>query len=86
MPTPRALMTSRPWCAPPPGGWCLLDLPTDSPWLNPLEMLWRQFRREVTHGELFASVHALLQAAQEFFARYTQCPQRMLSIIGSHAA
>jgi hypothetical protein len=28
----------------------------------------------------------LLQAAQEFFDRYTQCPQRMLSIIGSHAA
>jgi len=21
-------------------------------WLNPIEMLWRHFRREVTHGEL----------------------------------
>jgi transposase len=33
----------------------LLSLPTYSPWLNPIEMLWRHFRREVTHGELFES-------------------------------
>jgi len=26
----------------------LLYLPTYSPWLNPIEMLWRHFRREVT--------------------------------------
>jgi putative transposase len=63
-----------------------LYLPTYSPWLNPIEMLWRQFRREVTHGELFASVEGLVQAAQEFFARDNQCPQRVRSIIGSHAA
>ena len=68
------------------GRLVLLYLPTYSPWLNPIEMLWRHFRREVTHGELFASVKALLQAAQEFFDRYNQCPQRMLSIIGAHAA
>jgi transposase len=68
------------------GRLVLLDLPTYSPWLNPIERLWRHFRREVTHGELFASVKALLQAAQEFFDRYNQCPQRMLSISGSHAA
>lgn len=68
------------------GRLVLLYLPTYSPWLNPIEMLWRQFRREVTHGELFASVKALLQAAQEFFDRYNLYPQRLLSIIGSHAA
>ena len=28
----------------------LLYLPTYSPWLNPIEMLWRHFRREVTHN------------------------------------
>jgi putative transposase len=49
-------------------------------------MSWRQFRREVTHGELFASVKALLQATQEFFERYNLYPQRLLSIIGSIAA
>jgi transposase len=68
------------------GRLVLLYLPTYSPWLNPIEMLWRQFRREVTHNELFASVKALLEAAQEFFARYNRCTERVLSIIGAHAA
>jgi hypothetical protein len=49
-------------------------------------MLWRQFRREVTHGELFASLDALLKAAHTFFDRYNQCSERVLSIIGVHAA
>jgi putative transposase len=63
-----------------------LYLPTYSPWLNPIEMLWRQFRREVTHCELFPSLAALLQAAQAFFDRHTLCPHRVLSILGAHAA
>ena len=29
------------------------SVPTYSPWLNPSELVWRYFRREVTHGELF---------------------------------
>jgi putative transposase len=61
-------------------------LPTDSPWLNPIEMLWRQFRREVTHCEFFTPLAALLQAAQAFFDRHNRCPARVLSIIGAHAA
>ena len=65
------------------GRLVLLYLPTYSPWLNPIEMLWRHFRREVTHCELFASVKALLAAAADFFARYNREPQRLLSIIGA---
>lgn len=65
------------------GRLVLLYLPTYSPWLNPIEMLWRQFRREVTHCELFESVKALLAAAQDFFAQYNREPQRILSIIGA---
>lgn len=65
------------------GRLILLYLPTYSPWLNPIEMLWRHFRREVTHGELFESVKALLQAAQDFFDRYNNIPQEVLSIIGA---
>jgi putative transposase len=61
-------------------------LPTYRPWLNPLEMLWRQCRREVTHCELFDSLEALLKAAHAFFARYNQVPHHVLSIIGAHAA
>jgi transposase len=45
----------------------LLYLPTYSPWLNPIEMLGRHFRREVTHCELFASVKDLLEATSHFF-------------------
>ena len=67
------------------GRLILLYLPTYSPWLNPIEMLWRQFRREVTHCELFESVKALLVAAQAFFDRYNQKPDEVLSIIGANA-
>jgi putative transposase len=67
------------------GRLVLLYLPTYSPWLNPIEMLWRQFRREVTHNELFQSVKSLLAAARDFFDRYNREPARTLSVIGSHA-
>jgi len=68
------------------GRLILLYLPTYSPWLNPIEMLWRHFRREVTHCELFESVKTLLVAAQAFFDRYNQIPDKILSIIGSNTA
>jgi transposase len=67
------------------GRLVLLYLPTYSPWLNPIEMLWRHFRGEVTHCELFETKQALLAAAQEFFDRYNQCPETILSVIGSKA-
>ena len=68
------------------GRLVLLYLPTYSPWLNPIEMLWRHFRREVTHCELFASVQALLEATREFFDRYNRTPEKILSVIGAHSA
>lgn len=66
------------------GRLVLLHLPTYSPWLNPIEMLWRHFRREVTHCELFESLEALIAAAVEFFDRYNRKPGGVCSIIGSH--
>jgi putative transposase len=63
------------------GRLVLLYLPTYSPWLNPIEMLWRHFRREVTHCELFSTIKALISAAYDFFERYNRCPWRVLSII-----
>ena len=68
------------------GQLILLYLPTYSPWLNPIEMLWRHFRREVTHCELFPNIKKLVEAAYDFFARYNRCPWRTLSIIGSNPA
>lgn len=67
------------------GRLVLLYLPTYSPWLNPVEMLWRQYRREVTHCELFASIDALLDATRDFFDRWNQKPGGVRSIIGVHA-
>jgi transposase len=66
------------------GRLVLLYLPTYSPWLNPIEMLWRHFRREVTHCELFETVKVLIEAAYGFFRRCNQTPEKVLSIIGAH--
>jgi transposase len=68
------------------GRLVVLYLPTYSPWLNPMEMLWRPFRREVTPCELFPNVKALIAAAYAFFDRYNRCPWQVLSIIGSDPA
>ena len=64
----------------------LLYLPSYRPWLNPAEMLWRDFRRNVTHCELFESLKALVAATLDYFQRCNAQPARVLSIIGSHAA
>ena len=65
------------------GRLVLLYLPTYSPWLNPIEMLWRHFRREVTHCEIFETVKLLLEASYNFFNRYNTNPKDVLSIIGA---
>ena len=65
------------------GRLVLLYLPTYCPWLNPIEMLWRHFRREVTHCELYETVKELISATLNFFDRYNNIPQTILSIIGS---
>ena len=67
------------------GRLILLYLPTYSPWLNPIEMLWRHFRREVTHCELFDNIEALLGATRDFFDRINRKPGGARSIIGAHS-
>jgi putative transposase len=68
------------------GRLVLLYLPTYSPWLNPSEMLWRDFRRNVTHCELFESIKAVIDATLDYFRCCNTQPARVLSIIGSKAA
>jgi putative transposase len=65
------------------GRLVLLYLPTYSPWLNPIEMLWRHYRREVTHCELFVSVNHLVAATLDFFQRCNTQPATVRSIIGA---
>jgi len=60
--------------------YCCICPPT-APGSTP--MLWRHFRREVTHCELFESLEALVSAAQDFFDHYNLCPDQILSIIGA---
>ncbi len=43
---------------------------------NSAEMLWRHYRREVTHCELFGSVDRLLEATRDFFDRMNRTPER----------
>jgi DDE superfamily endonuclease len=68
----------------PAGRLVLLYLPTYSPWLNPIEMLWRHFRREVTPCEIFETVKLLIEASYDFFKCYNENPQKVLSIIGAY--
>jgi len=46
-------------------------------------MLWRHFRREVTHCEIFETVKLLIEASHSFFERYNKNPRNVLSIIGA---
>lgn len=64
----------------------LLYLATCRPWLNPTEKLWRHFRREVTHCELFETFKVLIEAAYDFFQRFNRCPEKVLSIIGVYSS
>jgi putative transposase len=66
------------------GRLVLVYLPTYSPWLNPIEMLWRSMRYAVTHCELFTSLAELEAAFLKYFAALAQ--ETVCSIIGSKAA
>jgi hypothetical protein len=49
-------------------------------------VLWRHFRRGVTHCELFEGIDAVLEATREFLDRCNRAPQRTRAIIGAHPA
>jgi transposase len=61
----------------------LFALPTYSPWLNLVELLWKHLRRKVTHNHLFETITQLVQAVCSFFKVLNRTPQLTLSIIGA---
>lgn len=63
------------------GRLVLLYLPTYSPWLNPIEMVWRSMRYAVTHCELFTSLSDLTTAFIDYFR--TVSKETVRTIIGS---
>ncbi|MGZ8412726.1 MAG: hypothetical protein ACXW05_08335 [Gemmatirosa sp.] len=64
----------------------LRDLPTHRPWLDPIAMRWRQFRREDTHCERFERVQGLLAATRDLRDRSDQQPGGVRAILGAHPA
>ena len=61
----------------------LFALPTYSPWLNRIELLWKHLRRKVTHNHLFKTISELVQAVGSFLEKLNETPQLTLSVIGA---
>lgn len=61
----------------------LFALPTYSPWLNAIELLWKHLRRKVTHNHLFQNIVQLVKAVCSFLEALNQTPDLTLSIIGA---
>ena len=60
----------------------IVSLPTYSPKLNIIEMLWKYLRRRVTHNHLFTSIEKLVEAVLHFLNSLTDKPELVLSIVG----
>jgi transposase len=61
----------------------LFALPTYSPWLNLIELLWKHLRRKVTHNHLFKNISQLVLAVRSFFIALNRTPKLTLSVIGA---
>lgn len=60
----------------------VMALPTYSPKLNVIELLWKHLRRRVTHNHLFESIAGLIDAVEQFFNDLDGRPDEVLSVIG----
>ena len=61
----------------------LFALPTYSPCLNLIELLWKHLRRKVTHNHLFQTIMQLVEAVCSFLKTLNKTPTVTLSIIGA---
>lgn len=61
----------------------LFFLPTYSPHLNYIELLWKHLRRTVTYNHLFEGIAALVEAVDQFIDKMNRSPQQVLSVIGA---
>lgn len=62
-------------------GWLTVHfIPTKSPDLNPVEILWQHMRKIVTHNYLFSTIQQLADALVSFFSNLTK--KEVLSICG----
>jgi putative transposase len=49
--------------------------PTYAPWTNPVERVWQELRRAVTHSHDLPTLEAVLAAAQRWCERFAKAPQ-----------
>jgi putative transposase len=61
----------------------VVALPTYSPKLNLIELLWKYMRRKVTHNHLFSSIADLIAAVEQFFTDMNNNRAEVLSVIGN---
>ncbi len=61
----------------------LFALPTYSPWLNMIELLWKHLRRKVTHNHLFQTISQLVEAVRAFLRAMNRTPNLTLPVIGA---
>jgi transposase len=59
----------------------LYFLPTYAPRLNPIERVWRHFRRNVTDNYFFHTMTRLMRAVESFLSEMAESPDVILSIV-----
>lgn len=59
----------------------LYFLPTYSPRLNPIERVWRHFRRNVTDNYFFRTMARLMAAVEAFLCEMAESPEVILKIV-----
>lgn len=59
----------------------LYFLPTYSPRLNPIERVWRHFRRNVTDNYFFRTMTRLMAAVETFISEMAESPDVILKIV-----
>jgi len=65
------------------GRLVLIFLPTYSPWLNSIELLWRHAIRAVLNNHFYPSLKAALRALCAALALLAQRPDSVLQLIGA---
>lgn len=59
----------------------LYFLPTYAPRLNPIERVWRHFRRNVTDNFFFRTLSRLMAAVEAFISEMAESPEVILNIV-----
>mgnify|MGYP002154997228 CR=1 FL=1 len=65
------------------GRLTLVFLPTYSPWLNSIELLWRHAVRAVLNNHFYPSLKATLRAVWAAFTQLAQRPDLVLQVLGA---